>query len=266
MKKIITSIFAISSLVIFAQEEKKEHESDTVRINFKKKEVYIVDKVIKDTVDASPDEEETENEGHWAGIDFGPTILLNRSGGTSFPTDKQWENDPGKSFYWNINLYDHRFNIYKHYVGITTGFGFNFTQIGIRNNQILMENTDSLWLVKDTVNNYRKNKLRALYLQVPLLLEFNSKADDDKSFYLSTGLIGGVKVGSALIQKINRDKYEAKQKVKGDYALNSFKLDATVRFGYGDWGLFVNYALMSLFDEKKTSAAYPLSFGATLNF
>lgn len=266
MKKFITSIFAIYSLVAVAQEEKKEHESDTTRINFKKKEVYIVDKVIKDTVDAAPDEDHPEKEGHWGGIDFGPTILLNSAGGTSFPTDKQWENDPGKSFYWNINIIDHRFNIYKHYVGITTGFGVNFTQVGIRNNQILMESADSLWLVKDTVNDYRKNKLRATYLQVPLLLEFNSNADEDKSFYFAAGVIGGVKVGSALIQKIDRDKYDAKQKVTGDYALNPFKLDATVRLGYGDWGLFANYALMPLFDESKTSTVYPLTFGATLNF
>jgi hypothetical protein len=265
MKKFITSIFAIYSLVVVAQEEKKE--SDTTHISLKKKDVYIVDKVIKDTVDAAPEKEEKpERDGHWGGIDFGPTILLNSSGGTSFPMDKQWENDPGKSFYWNINIIDHRFNVYKHFVGITTGFGINYTQVGIRNNKILLENSDSLWLVQDTINSYRKNKLRATYLQIPLLLEFNTNADDDKSFYFATGVIGGVKVGSALIQKIDRDNYDSKQKFRGDYALNSFKLDATARLGYGDWGLFVNYALMPLFDENKTSTVYPLTFGATLNF
>jgi hypothetical protein len=76
MKKFITSIFAIYSLVVVAQEEKKE--SDTTHISLKKKDVYIVVKVIKDTVDAAPDEDEdSEHDSHWAGINVGYTILMN---------------------------------------------------------------------------------------------------------------------------------------------------------------------------------------------
>ncbi|MBI2257285.1 MAG: outer membrane beta-barrel protein [Flavobacteriia bacterium] len=244
------------SLTTLAQEEKKD--SDTTRIKLSKREIIIVD---KDTIDASGDWSD-KHDGRWDGIDFGPTILLNGSGGSSFPLDPQWENDPAKSFYWNLNFFDHRFQVYKHVFGITTGLGVNFTQIGIRNNKILLENSDSLWVVSDTINNYKKNKLRATYLQVPLLFEFNTNSDEDKAFYFAVGAIGGVRVGSALIQKIDSDKI----KVKGDYALNPFKLDATFRMGYGDWGLFANYALLPLFETSKTSVVYPFTFGASLNF
>jgi hypothetical protein len=265
MKKIALGIFTIYGLMVIAQEEKRE--SDTTKISFKKKDIYIIDKVQTDTIDASPEVKfkklnKPSKEGHWGGIDFGPTILLNSASGSSFATDPQWENDPAKSFYWNINFVDHRFNIYKHYFGITTGFGVNFTQIGIRNNQLLLENADSIWVVKDSVNNFSKNKLRGTYLQIPLLLEFNTNNNEDKSFYLAAGVIGGVRVGSAIIQKTGKNK----TKEKGDYGLNPFKLDATVRFGYGDWGLFVNYAMLPLFDTAKTSEVYPFTFGATLNF
>jgi hypothetical protein len=272
MKKVLLSMFTILSFMATSQEEKteekktqeekKENESDTTKISFKKKDVYIVDKVIKDsdTIDASPDK--PDHDGHWAGIDFGPSILLNSIGGSSFPIDPQWQNDPSKSFYWNINVFEHKFNIYKHYFGITTGLGINFTQIGIKNNQILLENSDSIWVVKDTVNQFKKNKLRATYLQIPLLLEFNTNEDADHSFYFATGVIGGINVASAYIQQVGK----AKEKQRGNYGFNPFKLDATVRLGYGDWGVFANYALMPLLDTSKTSEVYPFTFGATFNF
>ncbi len=275
MKKVILSAFVLSGLLTFAQEKEK----DTTRLNLGETEVLIINtkkgNVIvdgntnpSDTIDASPDEDEDDNnhEGHWGGIDFGATMLLNSAMKSSFPNDKFLENDPGKSFYWNINIMDRKFNIYKHYVGLTTGFGVNFTQVGIKNDYILNDNYDSLWLVKDTVNHYSKNKLRATYLQIPLLLEFNTNADEDKSFYFAAGLIGGVRVGSALIQKVDREDFENKQKTKGTYSLNPFKVDATVRMGYGDWGLFATYALMPLFDTAKVSEALPLTFGLTMNF
>lgn len=278
MKKIILGAFVLSGLLTFAQET--ENDTDTTRINLGETEVLIINtkkgKVVidantepQDTIDASPshdEDEDLDNDGKWAGIDFGSTMLLNANNQTSFPNDPIWENDPAKSFYWNINVMDHKFNIYKHYVGLTTGFGVNFTQIGIKDNNILFANSDSLWVVQDTVTQYSKNKLRGTYLQIPLLLEFNTNEDEDRSFYFSAGVIGGVRVGSAIIQKIDRDNFDNKQKTKGTYGLNPFKCDATVRMGYSNWGLFVNYALLPLFDTNKTSEAYPLTFGLSMNF
>lgn len=271
MKRIILTAFGLTGLLVG---NAQENNQDTTRFNMGEMEVILVKKTpvmdgteVADTIDASPDEEEEPaNEGHWGGIDFGATMLLNSANKTSFPADPQWENDPAKSFYWNINIYDHRFNIAKHYVGITTGFGVNFTQVGIKDDHLLMSNADSIWVVKDTVNHYSKNKLRGTYLQIPLLLEFNTNEDEDKSFYFATGVIGGVRVGSAVIQKIDRDNYDNKEKIKGTYGLNPFKLDATVRMGYGNWGVFANYALMPLFDTNLTSEVLPFTFGATLNF
>ena len=272
MKRII--YLGLSLIAIYGQAQETAAR-DTTKFNMGETEVLIIvnkkgiDVVPMDTIDAAPNIKEDDkpgHEGHWGGIDFGPTILMNSSFQSKFPNDPEWQNDPAKSFYWNINVYDHRFNLYKEHIGITTGFGINFTQVGIKNNKILMENSDSLWFVKDSLNDYSKNKLRGTYLQVPLLLEFNTNANEDRSFYFATGLIAGVRVGSAVIQKINRDHYENKEKFKGTYGLNPFKLDATIRMGYGHWGLFANYALMPLFDTAKTSEVYPLTFGATMNF
>ena len=59
---------------------------------------------------------------------------------------------------------------------------------------------------------------------------------------------------------------EFKDKTKGRFGLNPFKLDAAVRMGYSDWGVFANYNLLSMFEEEKTVGVHPLTFGLSFNF
>lgn len=280
MKKgLILAGYLLGTISLFAQENK---EPDTTRINIGENEVLIIKKskgavvlneegvvIDADTVDASPDddtEKEYSNDGNWSGIDFGVTMLMNSAFQTSFPGNPQWENDPARSFYWNWNMFDRRINIYKEYVGITTGLGLNFTQIGLRNNYMLQENDTTLWAIQDTLATFTKNKLRGTYLQVPLMLEFNTHSDPEKSLHILAGVVGGVRVGSAVkrIREMNGD--ETKEKIKGTYGLNPFKLDAALRMGYDNWGVFASYSLLPLFDTDKTVEAYPLSFGLSFTF
>lgn len=271
MKTVILSGIALLSLL---QVSAQENNPDTTRVNLGGTELLIIKKIDEnkdkgDTLTTKSEDDKPEkksHDGHWAGVDMGVTMLMNNQFKSSFPTDLQWENDPAKSFYWNINLIDHRFNLYKEYIGITTGLGVNFTQIGLRNNYILRENADSLWVVPDTINVYAKNKLRMSYLQIPLLLEFNTNSDEDKTFYFAAGIIGGIRIGSSLKRKNEVKGFESKEVLKGTYGINAFKLDGTVRMGYGQWGAFANYSLIPLFDTKKTAEAQALTFGLTLNF
>ena len=244
-------------LPTFAQEE-----SDTTRFNIKNKEIIIVEV----DGDETTEPKKKHSEAHWAGVDFGVSILMNPNFETSFPNDSHWQNDAAKSTVWNLNIAEYKFNVAKHYFGITTGLGFNFTSVALKNNYVLVDSPDSLYAYMDTVNNYTKNKLKAAYLTVPLLLEFNTNADSDKSFYLATGVVGGLRLTSKTKRKgeINGNTFTDKD--KGTYSLNPFKLDAAVRLGYRDFGIFANYSLLPLFDTGKTSEVYPLTFGLSLNF
>lgn len=269
MKAIYISVFSLLFIGTISAQEKET--PDTTRINLGEKEFIIVSRgdieiIEGDTIDAAPDEEEqAEIEAHWAGLEFGPTILLNDAMKSSFPGDEQWENDPGRSFSWNLNVLEHKFKIYKNYVGITTGLGINWTQIGLRQYQLNVD-ADSLWATTDTINDFKKNKLRAIYLTAPLMVEFCTQGDGDEGFYLAAGVIGGVRIGSSVKRTIEEDKRDNKEKLKGSYALNAFRLDAAVKMGYNDWGVFANYNVLPLFDTDKTAAVYPLTFGLTYNF
>lgn len=272
MKRTLLIASLIVSTAAFAQEPVEE-KKDTTRINLGGIEMIIIDKregedddqeLKKDSAEHKKHKEKSE--AHWAGLDFGFTTLFNADMNTSFPTTKYFQNDVAKSQVWNLNLLEHKFKIAKHYMGLTTGLGFSFTSVAFRDNYLLTETPDTLFAVSDTMTTYSKNKLKATYLTVPLLLEFNTHANSDKSFYIAAGVVGGVRIASKVkrVGELNGKKFE--EKTKGAYGLNPFKLDAAVRLGYGSWGVFANYSLLPLFDTDKTVEVYPLTFGLSLNF
>lgn len=193
-------------------------------------------------------------------------MLMNSNFEDKFPTADFLRNDPAKSQTWNLNILEHKFNFGTPYVGLTTGLGFSFTSVAFKNNYLLVDTADSLYAVTDTVNNFSKNKLKASYLTVPLLLEFNTNAKASKSFYIAMGVVGGVRMSSKVKRKGETNGKKFVQKDKGRYGLNPFKLDATVRLGYSDFGVFASYSMLPLFESGKTVEAYPLTFGLSLNF
>lgn len=272
-------------------EESTTIPQDTIRIKVAGKEILIVkggkSVVIEETettsegktesastTDSSDNDEITSKKkktaARWSGLDFGVNVLTDGNGSSAFSENPIYNIDPAKSLYFNLNLFDHKFDIYKGYVGFTTGIGLNFNHFGFKNNYILSNQENELVAIKDTVHSYSKNKLNATYIQVPLLLQINTSTNKRKSLALSAGVIAGIRIGSKVKQEftteINGIYQESKYKNKDDYALNPFKLDATVRIGYKSLGVFANYSLIPLFDLNKTVAVHPASFGVSFNF
>lgn len=281
MKKIyITLATALLALPSFGQEE-GNNESDTTRLKLGNTTILIIENENgeMEVTDENGDEidgdviiDDEENhrprtsDAHWAGIDFGFGLMMNRDYETNFADHPYWENDPARSNTWNINFLEHKFNFGTPYVGLTTGLGLNFTSLAFKQNYVVSSSADTIFAVIDTVTTYSKNKLKASYLTIPLLLEFNTSSDDDRSFYLAGGVVAGVKLTSKIKREGDIDGDKFKQKERGSYNLNPFKLDAAVRMGYGSFGLFANYSLTSLFEEDKTIGVHPLTFGVSLNF
>jgi hypothetical protein len=257
-------------------EEEGSGEPDTTRMNIGSREVIIITKGEGSSEDFDIEFDEFEededpkrnrkSEAHWAGVDFGVSMLMDQDFNNSFPATPYWQNDAARSQVWNLNIMEHKFNFGTPYVGLTTGLGFSFTSVAFKDNYLLQSSADTVFAVIDTLNNYSKNKLKATYLTVPLMLEFNTNADEDRSFYLAAGVVGGVRLTSRLKRNGELGGTEFKERIKGNYNLNSFKLDAAARLGYGNWGVFANYSLLPLFDQGTTVELYPLTFGLSLNF
>ena len=276
MKNILFLLIGMtSSFFTFSQEGELE---DTTRFKVGTMEFIIInhgeDTLLVDSEDGEMGEDTDDKKkkfstdddlSYWSGFEFGPSILLNKSGSNSI--SKPYLNlDPAQSFSYNFNIAEKRIPFGTDHIGLVTGIGFTHSRYGLKNNNIIQANSDSTWASVDTTISYNKNQLRATYVTVPLLLNINTSRDEDKNFHIAAGVIGGVRISSKTLQKFELNGQKAKNKAKGVYNLNPFQAIATARVGYKDIGVFANYNLLPLFESGKTEDVFPLTVGISLHF
>ena len=271
MKKIVL-LFAVM-LGAFAMNAQNEAKSDTARFPLGEVEILVVSKpdtsnTPSDSLSGSIDTPDvpTKNDlTHWGGLDLGVNFLVNSDNKMKYPANDEWiELDQAHSLSWRFNLFEQKIRIVKDYAGIITGVSLVYNSYSFDKNVALFANSDSTFAVLDTVSQYSKNKLRATYLQVPLMLEFNTSNDPERTFHVAAGIIGGWKIGSQYKQRFESEGKEYKVKVSDDYNLSPLTLDATARIGYRNLTLFATYGLTSLFKNDKGPEVYPITVGLSL--
>jgi hypothetical protein len=272
MKK-IALIFTVM-LGAFAMNAQNEAKSDTARFPLGEVEILVVSKpdttndtsvdTLSNVID-EPDAPSKNDLTHWGGLDLGMNFLVNSDNKMKYPANDEWiELDQGHSLSWRFNLLEQKIRLAKDYAGIITGVSLVYNSYSFDKNVALYSNSDSTFAVLDTVAQYSKNKLRATYLQVPLMLEFNTSNDPERTFHVAAGIIGGWKIGSQYKQRFESEGKEYKVKVSDDYNLSPLTLDATARIGYRNLTLFATYGLTSLFKDDKGPEVYPVTVGLSL--
>jgi hypothetical protein len=214
------------------------------------------------------EENNKTNKAHWAGFELG--AQMNTAGfldlNSSFVSTPYWENNVAKSLVFNLNTFQHKFSLIKEVFGITTGYGFSFNNTELTSSYVLQHDADTVFALANTTQEYKRNTIYSAYFTVPILLDFTANNSYKESFYVNAGVVGGVRMYSH--QRVtgayeNGDKYE--NITKSAFNLNTFMLDATVRMGYGYFGVFANYAILGMFKEGTTVGVYPLRFGISIN-
>lgn len=243
--------------------KKSGDSKDTTTINFRKKQYVIINKD-KDSNTTISNNDIDEGFKHWRGFGFGFNSFSSAPG--SFALDKKSDNMQlhiGKSASFYFNPIQRNFNIYKNYINLCTGLGFQWNKYNFDKRITL--NADSSYTLGriDSLSNinYKTNALKNTFLNVPLLLEFNTNKNPEKSFHIAFGVIGGIKLGSRTKQEytLNGDKIKIVR--KDDYNLNFIKLNAHASVGYGHLAVFADYALTPLFTSGKGPELYPFTFG-----
>lgn len=239
-------------------------KGDTTKIRLGNKNVTIISE--DDTVSTkSQKTKKHERKNHWAGIDLGVAGYLSpqESFGMEF-NNQSFELDYARSRTWNVNFLEKNLKLYKNYIGVVTGMGLSFNRYHFNNRQTaLVPFTDSTYMVQTNLIT-RKHLLSVSYLTVPLLLEFNTHRNPDKSFHVATGVIGGYRIGSKAIQVNEFDGTKSRLAIRDDFNLAPFILNATVRFGFGNLNLFATYALTEMFINGRGPELFPVSAGITL--
>lgn len=112
------------------------------------------------------------------------------------------------------------------------------------------------------VPELRKNRLRATYLQIPILLEFNSNPRKrSQSLNLGIGYVHQFLLGSQYKYKTTDG---LKLKARGDFNLRRSMGMVEGRVGVGNLNFYVQYGLSHLFQDGSGPEVTPINFGINL--
>lgn len=169
----------------------------------------------------------------------------------------------GKSRNVNIWFFMQKLNIAKRVVNLKYGLGLELNNYAFKQPVRFNENnapipTPPILSYDATPNRtYKKNKLAADYLTVPVMLNFNFTPKREKGFGFSAGVSMGYLYSS-------RNKYnnsdEGKEKAKGDFDLEKWKFSYVGELTLGPVRFYGSYAPQSMFQRGFDVSPYNFGF------
>lgn len=236
---------------------------DTTFLNWKSKKILIIDASDDDVYYKDANKSEGSFK-HWRGFSMAVNGYMNAEGGTTLNRQERFMDlNYRRSLNFQFNIIERQINIVKDNVKLVTGFGFDYHLYELANNTRLNADTSYTWGSIDTTGMYayKRNKLRCTYLQVPLLLEFNTSNDPEKAFHIAFGVIGQFLISSRTKQVLMEGDNKNTLVRKDSYNLGQFAAKAHVNLGYRNWTLFGEYSLTPLFQQGKGPELYPFAAG-----
>lgn len=152
-----------------------------------------------------------------------------------------------KSSNVNVWIVQQKANLYKHYLNLKYGVGFEMYNFRFEQ-PISFTKAPNSAPYFDNVT-FSKNKLFVEYLTVPVQLNFQSNPDNSKSFYASIGVSAGYLLQSHTKQ-ISEER--GKRKLNGNFNLNNFKMATIGELGIGNIRLYGSLNTTNLFDKNLT--------------
>ncbi len=247
----------------------EETASDTTKIKLGNKKYMIIDDEKETKKYSFKDSVKNYNEKykHWNGWEIGVNGMMDYKNSLDVPPGATFlELDYSKSTQFGLNLMEKDFHIYKNYINIVTGLGFDFNHYAFKNSTTLMGDTAYLWATTDNTIKYKKNTLNVTYLKAPLLLEINTSKNPEKNFHIAGGIEFAYRIHSVTKQKYSQNDKNIKIKQRDDFNLEPFRYSAVARIGYNNVTIFANYGLNRLFKKDQGPQVYPFTVGATFAF
>jgi hypothetical protein len=246
-----------------------ETASDTTKFKLGNKKYMIIGDGDEETnTDSKKDSLSNYRDAfkHWNGMEVGVNGIMDYKNNLNLPSNASFlELNYGKSLQFGLNLAEKDFHIYKNYVNLVTGFGFDFNHYALLNNVTLNGDTTYLNARNDSSITYKKNTLNVSYIKIPLMLEFNTSKNTEKNFHIGIGAEIAYRIHSVLKQKYDANDKHYKIKQKDDFNLEPFRYSAVARVGYKNVTVFADYGLNRLFKKDKGPQVYPFTVGVTFS-
>ena len=252
--------FALSGL---AQTDSTKKDGDTIRVG------NIL--ILKDKKDAKSDDHDDHDDDddvhvhrrkpykpsklstNWGIVDLGISQFNDKTnyaqaisqGDLGAGANEDWfDLRNGKSINVNIWFFMQRLSLINHYVNLKYGLGLELNNYRYSEN-IKYQKDASPLVVMDNVN-YKKNKLAADYLTLPMMLNFNLTPNRRHGFGFSVGASAGYLYASR--QKTVSNDF-GKKKDKDNFDLRKWKVSYIGELSLGIVKLYGSYATQSMFEN-----------------
>jgi len=179
-------------------------------------------------------------------------------------SNKSWfDLKDGKSRNVNIWFFMQKLNVAKHVVNLKYGLGLELNNyyykqnIRYQANPPAVINPTRVILDNTSGRTYKKDKLAADYLTVPMMINFNFTPNRHDGFGFSIGISAGY-LYSARNKTITSD--EGKKKAKDDFELERWKLSYVAELSLGPVRFYGSYALKNMYERGLDMTPYNFGF------
>jgi len=224
---------------------------------------------IQDLVNEGFNYWDEEFEGHWAGVELGVNSFI-KSDYSLYPAAENnfLENNLLLSNVLNLNVlqYSKGLQQTRNTIGLVTGIGLSLQSYHLNSNTTI-ELDENRKVIPQTLffDSNQKSKLSSVYLEVPLLVEFQIPVSHFANrVYFSAGIIGSKRLETHTKIKYRKNGERQKLKSPGDYSIRDFKVSGTIRMGYRWINLFASCDVVPLFEDRRGPELYPFTVGIKL--
>lgn len=211
-------------------------------------------------------EEESKSISAMLEMGLGMNGWLTPSGTTTFSSEYQNMGlQLNRSRAFSMHLVMGGLDIAKEHLFISPGFGVTWNNYHFEDKSVsISTGADTTMFMSDSTLQFDKYKLRTAYLEVPLTIGARIGKTDDTHLTIEAGVIGGINISSVVKQRAYLNEVKFKNKIKDDFNVNPFKLDAIVKLRLNNTiGLYGRYSLTTMFEQNKTQEVYPFAIGVT---
>ncbi|HMU44730.1 MAG TPA: outer membrane beta-barrel protein [Chitinophagaceae bacterium] len=160
----------------------------------------------------------------------------------------------GKSRNVNLWFFMQKLNVVEHVVNLKYGLGLELNNYFFDNTSMMFEKNPTYISLGST--DYKKVKLAADYLTVPIMVNFNFTPRRKNGFGLSAGVSAGYLYSARYKTKEGGDV----DKVKSDFDLERFKLSYIGELSLGPIRLYGSYAMKNMWEKGLDMTPYNFGF------
>jgi hypothetical protein len=179
-------------------------------------------------------------------------------------SNKTWfDLKDGKSRNMNIWIFMQKLNVAKHVLNLKYGLGLELNNYYFKQPIRYQEMTPAIVdpprvILDGTVGrSYKKNKLAADYLTVPMMVNLNFTPKKNDGFGFSAGISVGYLYSA---RNKTRTSDEGKQKTKDDFELEKWKLAYVGELSLGPVRFYGSYALKNMYERGLDMTPYTFGF------